>query len=63
MHGFYFIFDEIITAGRTGMGTVLFFMKHVESVDFGRGESTGTIYNKAFAALNLFSKHADKAIS
>ena len=46
-----------------GMGTVLCFMENVDNVDFGRGETTGTNYNEAFAALNLFSKHADKAIS
>eukprot|EP00957_Ditylum_brightwellii_P124170 9465300-Ditylum_brightwellii.AAC.1 len=46
-----------------GMGAVLCIMKNVESVDFGRGETTGTNYNKAFATDNLFSKHADKAIS
>eukprot|EP00957_Ditylum_brightwellii_P028489 2150886-Ditylum_brightwellii.AAC.1 len=45
-----------------GMGVVLCFMENVENVDFGRGEMTGTNYNKAFATLNLFSKHADKAI-
>jgi 4-aminobutyrate aminotransferase-like enzyme len=89
MHDFYFIIDEIITAGRTdtilytlkmpkafidrvmhitlgkwlGVGAVLCFMENVENVDFGRGETTGTNYNKAFAALNLFSKHSDKALS
>eukprot|EP00957_Ditylum_brightwellii_P020248 1528342-Ditylum_brightwellii.AAC.1 len=60
MHEFYFIVDEIITAGRTGMGTVLCFMKNVENIDFGRGETTGTNYKKAFAALNLYSQHSDK---
>eukprot|EP00957_Ditylum_brightwellii_P076060 5780986-Ditylum_brightwellii.AAC.1 len=38
-----------------GMGAVLCFMNNVENVDFGRGETTGTNFNKAFAALNLFS--------
>ena len=46
-----------------GMGAVLCFMENVENVDFGRGETTGTSYNKDFAALNLFFKHADKAVS
>eukprot|EP00957_Ditylum_brightwellii_P118726 9055393-Ditylum_brightwellii.AAC.1 len=46
-----------------GMGDVLCFMKNVKNADYGRGETTGTNYNKAFAALNHFSKHADKAIS
>eukprot|EP00957_Ditylum_brightwellii_P190324 14487598-Ditylum_brightwellii.AAC.1 len=38
-------------------------MEDVENVDFGRGETIETNYNKASAALNLFSKHSDKAIS
>eukprot|EP00957_Ditylum_brightwellii_P012803 967727-Ditylum_brightwellii.AAC.1 len=37
-----------------GMGTVLCFMNNVENVDLGRGETTGTKYNKASAVLNLF---------
>eukprot|EP00957_Ditylum_brightwellii_P200492 15284429-Ditylum_brightwellii.AAC.1 len=71
MHDFYFIIDETITAGRTGIilytlqmpkafidrvmyialgkwldiGAVLCFMKNVENVDFGRGETTGINYN------------------
>eukprot|EP00957_Ditylum_brightwellii_P145428 11074339-Ditylum_brightwellii.AAC.1 len=63
MYDSYFIIDEIVTAGRTGMGAVLCFMENAESVDFGRGKATGTNYNEAFAALNLFLKHVDKAIS
>eukprot|EP00957_Ditylum_brightwellii_P113243 8635744-Ditylum_brightwellii.AAC.1 len=46
-----------------GMGAVLCYMKNVESINFGRGKTTGTNNNKAFATLNLFSIHADKAIS
>eukprot|EP00957_Ditylum_brightwellii_P054892 4160746-Ditylum_brightwellii.AAC.1 len=38
-------------------------MENVENVDFGRGETTGTNYNKTFAALNLYSQHFDKALS
>eukprot|EP00957_Ditylum_brightwellii_P129541 9880725-Ditylum_brightwellii.AAC.1 len=45
------------------MGAVLCFMDNIENVDSGRGETTGTNHNKAFAALNLFSKHSGKAIS
>eukprot|EP00957_Ditylum_brightwellii_P058263 4417807-Ditylum_brightwellii.AAC.1 len=45
------------------MGAVLCFMENVENVDIGRGETTRTNYSKAFAALNLFSKHADNTIS
>ena len=89
MHDFYFIIDEIITAGRTGtilytlqmpkafidrviyialgkwlgMGAVLCNTENVVNVDFGRGETTGTNYNEAFAALNLYSQHSDKALS
>eukprot|EP00957_Ditylum_brightwellii_P209771 15363185-Ditylum_brightwellii.AAC.1 len=46
-----------------GMGAVLCFMEHVENVHFGRGETTKTNYNKASAALNIYSKHSDKALS
>eukprot|EP00957_Ditylum_brightwellii_P038201 2888075-Ditylum_brightwellii.AAC.1 len=46
-----------------GMGAVFCFMENVENVDFGRGETRRTNYNEAFATLNLFSKHSDKAIS
>ena len=89
MHDFYFIIDEIITAGRTGtflytlqmpkafidrviyialgkwlgMGAVLCNTENVVNVDFGRGETTGTNYNEALAALNLYSQHSDKALS
>ena len=45
------------------MSAVLCLVENVDNVDFGRGETTGTNYNKAFAALNLFSKHSDKALS
>eukprot|EP00957_Ditylum_brightwellii_P157447 11983002-Ditylum_brightwellii.AAC.1 len=38
-------------------------MENVDNIDFGRGETTGTNYSKAFAALNLFSKYSDKALS
>eukprot|EP00957_Ditylum_brightwellii_P114031 8694726-Ditylum_brightwellii.AAC.1 len=34
-----------------------------QNIGFGRGETTGTNYNKAFVTQNLISKHADKAIS
>eukprot|EP00957_Ditylum_brightwellii_P149588 11390985-Ditylum_brightwellii.AAC.1 len=37
-------------------------MENVDNVDFGRGETTGTNFNKASAALNLYSKHSDKAL-
>eukprot|EP00957_Ditylum_brightwellii_P136166 10384753-Ditylum_brightwellii.AAC.1 len=33
-----------------GMGAFLCFMENVKKVDFGRGETTGTNYNKASAA-------------
>eukprot|EP00957_Ditylum_brightwellii_P195959 14930312-Ditylum_brightwellii.AAC.1 len=39
---------------RLGIGDALCFMENVENVDFERGKTTGTNYNKAFAALNLF---------
>ena len=45
------------------MGAVLCFMEIFENVDFGRGETTGTNYNEASAALNLYSQHSDKALS
>eukprot|EP00957_Ditylum_brightwellii_P183705 13992503-Ditylum_brightwellii.AAC.1 len=35
----------------------------LENVDFGRGETTRTNYNKASATLILYSKHSDKALS
>ena len=46
-----------------GMGVVLCNPANVNSENFGRGETTGTNYNKASAALELVSKNVDKADS
>eukprot|EP00957_Ditylum_brightwellii_P073330 5572993-Ditylum_brightwellii.AAC.1 len=46
-----------------GVGAVLCFMENIDNIHIGRGEITGTKYNKAFDALNHFSKYFDKALS